>query len=121
MDSQTETKTVAGEKAQLEISGAFAVFIAKQITQGLKEKTIENNLKFVKDLQERGANLLDPESSFLVIRKAKKYGYPRSEKTLTEEDWSAGTKNVVARAYLKFCKLLKIPIPEHVNLSLIHI
>jgi len=117
LNQTTEIKTVAGEKAQLEISGAFAVFTAKQITQGLKEKTIENNLKSLKDLQKRGANLLEPESSFLVIREAKKYGYPRSEKTLTEEDWSAGTKNVVARAYLKFCKLLKIPIPEHVNFA----
>ena len=113
----TETKTVAGEKGELDINGAFAVFTAKQITQGLKDKTFEHNLKFLKELQERGANLFDPESTSLTLREAKKYGYPISEKKLNEEAWSAGIKNVVAKAYIKFCKLLKIPIPEHVDFT----
>jgi DNA-directed RNA polymerase subunit RPC12/RpoP len=50
LNPTTESKTVAGEKTQLDSKGAFAVFTAKQITQGLKEKTIEHNLKSLKEL-----------------------------------------------------------------------
>ena len=77
--------------------------------------TIENNLKSLRMLQDQGADIFNPENTFRTIMSARKYFEPKSLKHFSEEPGSAGTKAVVYRAYLKFCKLLKILIPEYVD------
>ena len=117
LDTTTENKTVAGTKnyAESNIKGAVAQYTAKQITLGLSKKTIENNLKALRMLQDQGAEILNPENTFRTIMNARKYLEPKRLKQFSEEPWSAGTKSMVARTYLSFCKVLKIAIPEYVD------
>jgi integrase len=119
LDTTTENKTVAGTEsyAEPDVKGAIAQFTAMQITLGLSNVTIEKNIKSLRMLQDRGANLFNPEATFKTILTAKKYVEPKRLKQLSEEPWSKGTKSAVARAYVKFCKVLKIPIPEYVDFS----
>ena len=117
LEPTTETKTVAGieSRAEPNIKGAIAQYTAKQITLGLSKKTIEKNLKSLRMLQDQGAEIFNPENTFKTIMNARKYLEPKRLKQFSEEPWGAGTKSIVARAYLNFCKVLKIPIPEYVD------
>jgi integrase len=119
LGTTTENKTVAGieNHSELDIKGAIAQFTAKLITQGLSNATIEKSTKALRMLQDRGANLFNPEATFKTILTARKYTNPKRLKNLSEEPWSIGTKSMIARAYVKFCKMEKVPIPEYVNFS----
>jgi hypothetical protein len=43
-----------------DIQGHLAIYVAKQLTMGLKEKTVKSRLSVLELLRSRGANLLDP-------------------------------------------------------------
>ena len=108
------------EKAQREgtteteaVKGHLAVYEAKQITKGLKEKTVKNRISVLELLRQRGANLLDPLTVFKTLDQAKKLNLKTRE--LAQDDWSDGTKYQAADAYVQFCQILKIQIPEEVN------
>jgi integrase len=111
--TRQETAPREGTTQTADIKGSLTIYGAKQLTMGLKEKTVKSRLSVLELLHRRGANLLDPLSVFKAIDKAKKFN-PK-EKTLTEEDWSDGSKYQATDAYLKFSEILKIPIPQDVN------
>ncbi len=96
-----------------DVKGHLAVYAAKQLTMGLKEKTVKARVSVLKLLINRGANLLEPLSAFKTIDKAKKFD--RAAKKLTDQEWSDGSKYQAAEAYLKFCEISKIPIPSDIN------
>lgn len=115
MTKAAETKTVAGDSKQTEdVKGYLTVYAAKQLTMGLKEKTVKNRVNALKLLCRHGADLFDPLSVFKAIDNAKKIDRITGE--LKDEEWSDATKYQAADAYLKFCDLSKISIPEDVNL-----
>jgi integrase len=86
---------------------------AKLILKGLDQKTIRRRISMLKLLCRRGADLQNPVSTFQVIDHAKKWDW--TTRQVTDLDWSQGSKNNAAQAYLAFCELLKIPRPEDVN------
>ena len=108
-----ETAQREGTIDKADVKGHLAVFTAKQLTMGLKEKTVKGRISVLELLHRRGANLFDPLSVFKATDKAKKYD--RKERKLTDDDWSDGAKYQAADAYLRFCEILKIPIPPDVN------
>lgn len=67
-------------------------------------------MSIVRLLCNRGADLLNPTSVLHVIDHAKRWDWRRRE--LTDRDWSDGSKNNAAQAYMSFCELLKILVPE---------
>jgi len=117
LDTATETKTVAGEEKFVEpdTKGVIAQYTARLITLGLSNSTIDRNLKSIGMLHDQGADIFNPESTFKAIKTARKFLQPKRKKQFSEEPWSYGTKSIVAKAYLNFCKLMKISIPEYVD------
>ncbi len=102
----------ATEQAK-DVRGYIVTYATKQLTMGLKEKTVKDRVSVLELLNKRGADLLVPESVFDAINQAKRFD--KSSRRLTSECWSEGTKSLAAEAYLKFCKINEIPIPCHVN------
>jgi len=81
--------------------------------KGLNERTIENWIDMLSLLHKRGADLLDPESVFNAIDRAKLCS--RSTGVLLEEEWSDGSKNNAAKAYIAFCAFGGVSIPQYLN------
>jgi len=106
--AQRESTTLSAD-----LKGMLVNYEAKLILKGLDPKTIQRRITMLKLLHNRGANLLNPESVFHVIDHAKKWDWKTRQ--TTEEGWSDGSKNNAAQAYMTFCELLKIPIPEDIN------
>jgi integrase len=102
-----------GTPEQADIKGHFAIYAAKQLTMGLREKTVKNRVGVLELLHRRGANLSDPLSVFKTIDKAKKFD--PAERRLTDNDWSDGAKYQAADAYLKFCEIFRVPVPMDIN------
>lgn len=96
-----------------DLKGLFATFSVKQLLAGLKEATVKNRKTVLRLLHKRGANLFNPQSVFEAIDHMKRFD--QASKQLTEEEWSEGTKNSAAQAYVKFCEIAKIPIPPEIN------
>jgi integrase len=96
----TETKTVAGEKSQLEagVEGLVAQYMAYLEREGYAQES--QYPYWIKRLAKLGANLLDPESVKQVIGQQKVKN---------------GTKIQYVYAYDSFAKMLKIPwsIPHY--------
>ena len=113
VETRQETAQREGTTQTAQLKGSLALYAAKQLTMGLKERTVKNRVSVLELLQKRGADLLNPMSMFKAIDQAKKFD--PVNKTMTEEAWSDGSKNYAAEAYLKFCQILKIPIPSDVN------
>ena len=86
---------------------------AKLILKGLDQKTIRRRITLLKLLSRRNANLTDPVSVFNAVDHAKRWNW--TTRQATDLDWSQGSKNNAAQAYLSFCELLKISIPEDIN------
>lgn len=96
-----------------DIRGALAVYAAKQLTMGLKEKTVKARVSVLNLLINRGADLFKPLSVFKGIDQAKKFD--RITRMATDQEWSDGSKYHAAEAYLKFCEISKISIPLDIN------
>jgi len=124
--SESEAKNLASVEAEqnqaagatttqpsADLKGLLTVFIAKSELKGLDSQTIRRRVTMLKLLHNRGANLLNPETVFQTIDHAKKWDWKHRQ--VTEEDWSDGSKNNAAQAYLSLCELAKIQIPEGVN------
>lgn len=103
----------ATEPSEAGTQGHLAVFAAKQIMMGLKERTVRGRLNVLKLLHKRGADLFNPESVFKAINHARRYN--RATKRLLDEEWSQGSKNNAAQAYMAFCSIHKIKIPPSIN------
>ena len=110
---ETRQEKAPREGARADIKGALAVYAAKQLTMGLKEKTVKARVSVLNLLINRGADLLNPLSVFKAIDKARKFN--RITRTATDQEWSDGSKHQAAEAYLKFCEISKIPIPLDIN------
>jgi integrase len=92
LETQTEIKTVAGEKSQLaNVEGLVAQFMAYLEREGYTQETRYAYL--IRRLARLGANLLDPESVKQAIAKQK---------------IKNGTKIQFVYAYDNFAKMLKI-------------
>jgi len=107
-EAQRESTTLSAD-----LKGMLVNYEAKLILKGLDPKTIQRRITMLKLLNNRGANLLKPESVFQAIDHAKKWDWKTRQ--TTEDGWSEGSKNNAAQAYLSLCELLKIPILEGVN------
>ena len=57
---------------------------------------------------------MNPESVWRAIDSAKKFD---SRGNKTEADLSSGSRLVIADAYLSFCRVNRILIPDHINFS----
>jgi len=110
-EAQRGAVTIQTEK----ISDYLRDFKEKEIKLGLNEITINDRIIILKLLHKRGADLCQPESVFRVIDHAKKIDHKTGE--LLDEEWSDGSKNNAAKAYLSFCntKPFLITIPEGLN------
>ena len=113
VETRIQERPAGATTLSADIEGYFATYAAKQIIMGLKEKTIKNRLSSLRLLYKRGANLLNPESVFKVINHAKRYDH--TTKQLTSKEWSEGTKNNAALAYIKFCEIHGIQILSDIN------
>jgi integrase len=96
-----------------DVNAMLINYEAKLILKGLDSRTIQRRITLLKLLNRRGANLTDQASVFQTIDHAKKWNWETRQ--VTDEDWSQGSKNNAAEAYLTFCELLKIPISEDIN------
>jgi integrase len=93
MTSGTETNTVPGETQQSaqDIKGRFVTFSFYMKKQGYQPETIRTNNGCLKALQERNADLLNPESVKEALSK--------------EEKWSENRRRNVINAYSLFLKV----------------
>ena len=96
-----------------DINAMLINYEAKLILKGLDQKTIRRRITLLKLLSRRNANLLDPVSVFHAADHAKRWDW--TTRQVTDLDWSQGSKNNAAQAYLSFSELLKISIPEDIN------
>jgi len=110
---ETRQEKPMREGTTADIKGALAVYAAKQLTMGLKEKTVKARVSVLNLLINRGADLFKPLSVFKSIDQAKKFD--RITRTATDQEWSDGSKYQAAEAYLKFCEISKIPVPSDIN------
>ena len=96
MDSQTETKTVAGisPKANQDVKGKIIEFLWWMKKQGYRESTITSRSARLNRLVNLKANLLDPESVKEVISK--------------QDNWKESRKEGVCYAYDLFAKCFEI-------------
>lgn len=108
LDSDLAESRSAGEigKTTQDVKGSLTIYAAKQLTMGLAEETITRRVATLSRLHSLGANLFNPESVWKTINAAiDKEARP----------WSDGTRALAAQAYLKFCKIMKIAIPEDLS------
>ena len=107
----TETKTVAGEieTTQQDIKGSLTVYAAKQLTMGLTEETIQRRIQALEQLGKLGANLFNPTSVWKAIDIATRLDHEE------KRTWTDGSKALAAQAYLSFCKIMRIAVPEDLN------
>jgi len=113
VESRIKERPAGATELSTNIEGYLATYAAKQIMMGLKEKTVKNRLGILQLLYKRGADLFNPETVFKVINHSKRYNH--TTKQLTDKDWSNGSKNNAAKAYIKFCEIHRIQIPPYIN------
>jgi integrase len=108
LDTDLAESRSAGEieKTTQDVKGSLTIYAAKQLTMGLAEETIARRVANLSRLHILGANLFDPGSVWKTINAA-------ADKEA--RPWSDGTRTLAAQAYLKFCKITKIAIPEDLN------
>ncbi len=113
IQQRTRQKQAAG--ATLDTKGYIVTYEAKMILKGLKPLTILRRISVLRLLMKRGANLLDPKSTFKTINHAKRYDHATQQ--LVEKEWSEGSKSNAAQAYKGFCETVGIQIPRDINFN----
>jgi integrase/recombinase XerD len=102
--SQTEETTVCAgiENLQQDLKGKITLFMAKTQTKGLAEVTIKNTIEDLLRINQH-SDLNDPVKVWFYID--------------SKKEWKQGTKQHHATAYVRFAKIVKIPLPEDVNFN----
>jgi integrase len=113
VEPRTEKWVTGATKQTKDIKGCLVTYAAKQLTMGLKEKTVKNRVSVLELLHRRGADLFNPEIMFKAVNNAKRFD--KSSKQLTSEEWSEGTKCLAAEAYIKFCRIFNVLVPPYIN------
>ena len=70
----------------------------------VKEKTVQENIKSLGTLRQRGANLYECSSVWFTLKTAKKFKNPN-------ENLDVGTKRNALNAYLEFARFIGLNIP----------
>ena len=92
LDSQTETKTVAGETLQQGTKSKLVQFAWWMKKDGYSENTITRRVRILATLVKRGAELLSPETIKETIAK--------------QNHWKPKTKKLAVEAYNCFLKMV---------------
>ena len=91
LTTTTETKTVAGDESYTQESkGRFVRFLMALINNGANEASAKLYVAYLRRIEKKGGNLLDPDSVKAAIAGAK--------------NWSTATKALAANSYSAYLK-----------------